>query len=190
MKRSLPDEDDKEGHKCVKVFTRDPEIGSLLETKNFSELLDRVATYATNDLARIFSTRERCILFLHSGLLGKMEVCESLAATVDLSSDDMTDAVVDVLVRDRIAQATKSGLVAGLVRNGSANDVVERTRQGLLELATRCLNDIVSALGARAQDTQGVQLPDDAQSEVKNFSASDRNETSKDEPSLPALKSG
>lgn len=190
MKRSLPDADDKEGIKCVKVLPRDPEIDSLLETKNYSELLDLVTTYATNDLERIFSTRERCILFLHSGLLGKMGICESLAATVDLSSDDMTDAVVDVLVRDRIAQATKSGLVAGLVRNGAANDVVERTRTGLLELATRCLNDIVSALGARAQDTQGVQLPDGAQSEVKNLSASHQNETSKDEPPSAALKSG
>ena len=190
MKRSLPAEDGPDGSKCARVTPRDADIDSLLESKDFNQLLDRATTYSTDDLERIFSTRERCILFLHSGLLGKMEVCESLAATVDLSSDDMTDAVVDVLVRDRIAQATKSGLVAGLVRNGAADDVVERTRSGLLELATRCLNDIVSALGARARDAGGVHLPDYAESEVKSFLGSDEKGTPIDESPSAVSKSG
>jgi hypothetical protein len=111
------------------------------------------------ELCEKFSSKDRCVLFLHSGLEGRYDLCERLAATVDLSSDDMTDAVVDVLIRDKIARATKSGLVAGLVRNGAADDVVNRTRTGLLELAARCLNDIIEALGKRGDKRSIIELP-------------------------------
>lgn len=129
---------------------RDEALGTMLES---------MKKLSKTEIVEKFSPKERCVFFLHSGLAGSYDLCETLAATVDLSSDDMTDAVVDVLIRDRIAQATKSGLVAGLVRNGAADDVVNRTRTGLLELAARCLNDIVAALGRRSQELSVFQIP-------------------------------
>jgi hypothetical protein len=133
-----------------------PNIQQLIKDKRYQDIFDSIAEYTPDQLQKELSMSERCVLFIQSGLMGRLDVCESLASTVDLSSEEMTDAVVDVLIRDRIAQATKSGLVAGLIRNGPADDVVTRTRTGLLELATRCLNDIVQALAQRTESSNSI----------------------------------
>ncbi len=128
-----------------------PHIAELIKEKRFYDIFNRIADYDPDRLEKELTMIERCILFIQSGLMGRLDVCEGLAGTVDLSSDEMTDAVVEVLIRDRIAQATRTGLVAGLIRNGPAEDVVTRTRTGMMEIATRCLNDIVEALGRRTE---------------------------------------
>jgi hypothetical protein len=153
----------------MKRQRQDDDLHALIETKKFQQVVEKIRTFSQEELMERFTPHQRCLLFLHCGLVGEMDLCESLAGTVDLSSDDMTDAVVDVLVRDRIAQATKSGLVAGLIRNGAADDVVSRTRAGLLEVATRCLNDIVAALGERASNKPAVELPKAAVEEISAF---------------------
>jgi hypothetical protein len=143
-------------------------VSELLQSKQIAELFEIISCFSGQQLDEQFSHQERCMLFLHSGLRGKLELCERLAGTVDLSSDDMTDAVLEVILRDRVSQATKSGLVAGLVRNGAADDVVNRTRAGLLEVAQKCLNDIVLAL-SRRDSSKAISEIGCVKSEIKSF---------------------
>lgn len=165
MKRSLNESSSSIQDKTVRFSS----IRDLINEKHIDRALDVISGYSTERIQQELSMSERCVLFIHSGLLGRLSLCESLAGTVDLSSDEMTDAVVEVLIRDRIAQATKTGLVAGLIRNGSADDVVTRTRTGLLELAARCLNDIVEALGRRAHSNSSVLTLPFARNEISSF---------------------